>query len=86
VRIGAENDAAAYLGPEPLGDANANQYVGSSGGTLEINVVGSGAAGPASTRTPDCFDELFEATDQGTQDGFFYVTTTPTTVRVTSRA
>ena len=74
VSVEVANDADAYLGLEGLDNANANQYVSSSGGTLEIDIAGSGNSGTGVNQDAVTeFNELFTVSNQGTQDVFFYI-------------
>jgi hypothetical protein len=78
VSVAVENDADAYLGLQPLDNSNANQYVSSTDGTVEINIGGSGNGGTGVNKNAVTkFNELFEITNQGTQSVLVYITYDP---------
>jgi hypothetical protein len=74
VSVAVENDADAYLGLEALDNADADQYVKESNGTLEIDIGdgdngGSGINLNAKTE----YDSLFRVTNRGTQTALFFI-------------
>lgn len=74
VSVAVTNDADAYLGLSPNDTLNADRYVDSDGGTIEVSIGASGSSGTGVNQDAVTeFDRLFAVTNQGTQAIAFYI-------------
>ena len=74
VTVAVATDADAFLSLDALDSPNADQYVSSEDGTIEIAIGDSGAGGSGvNTNALTEFEDLFAVTNQGTQPVAFFI-------------
>ncbi|GAB3330109.1 hypothetical protein GCM10027355_36460 [Haloplanus salinarum] len=77
VSMSVANDTNAYVGLKATNNANANEYVNSNDGTLEISIGNNDEGAGINKEAVTEFAELFEVTNQGTQQVFWWISYDP---------